>query len=140
MASMETASTGPANAGTDATSTTVPVTAGTADPGIAHAGTAAASTRPGVAPPSVTPHVATGVTLNEGGTVMAGAAPNPRQNFGADAPPAPSSPQHTEVPPAGIDAAFLADRTMFWSRFTTFTTGAVIAVVVLLIGMAIFLR
>ena len=38
-----------------------------------------------------------------------------------------------------IDEAFVADRVMFWSRFTTFTTGAVIAVVVLLVLMAVFL-
>jgi len=74
------------------------------------------------------------------GTAGTATAANPRQNFGAAVPPAPSSPANTEVPAAGIDEAFLADRNMFWSRFTTFTTGAVIAVVALLIGMAIFLR
>ncbi len=35
--------------------------------------------------------------------------------------------------------AFLADRQRFWASFTSFTTGSVIAVVVLLILMAIFL-
>lgn len=38
------------------------------------------------------------------------------------------------------DDTFVADRQIFWSRFTTFTTGAVVAVVVLLLGMLIFLR
>lgn len=66
----------------------------------------------------------------------AGTQPNPRQNFSADAAPAPVS---TEVTETGIDAAFVADRQMFWSRFTSFTTWAVIAVVLLLIAMAIFL-
>ncbi len=42
-------------------------------------------------------------------------------------------------PTPDIDEAFVADRQTFWSRFTTFTTGAVIAVVVLLIGMLIFI-
>lgn len=35
--------------------------------------------------------------------------------------------------------AFLADRQKFWSSFTGFTTGSVIAVVALLVLMAIFL-
>lgn len=43
------------------------------------------------------------------------------------------------TPGPNIDEAFVADRQMFWSRFTTFTTGAVIAIVVLLIAMAVFL-
>ena len=38
-----------------------------------------------------------------------------------------------------IDEAFVADRQMLWSRFTSFTTGAVIAIVLLLIAMAVFL-
>lgn len=37
-----------------------------------------------------------------------------------------------------IDEAFVADRQIFWSRFTTFTTGAVVAVTVLLIGLYVF--
>ena len=49
-----------------------------------------------------------------------------------------STPQGT--PMSKIDEAFVADRQIFWSRFTTFTTGAVVAVVVLLLGMLIFLR
>ena len=72
-------------------------------------------------------------------TAPAGTQPNPRQNFAADAAPAPVSAASTEVTEAGIDAAFVADRQMFWSRFTSFTTFAVIAVVVLLIAMAVFL-
>ncbi len=48
-----------------------------------------------------------------------------------------SASQPTSGP--NIDEAFVADRVMFWSRFTTFTTGAVIAVVVLLVLMAVFL-
>ncbi len=43
------------------------------------------------------------------------------------------------TPGPNIDEAFVADRQIFWSRFTTFTTGAVIALVVLLIAMAVFL-
>ena len=38
-----------------------------------------------------------------------------------------------------IEDTFLADRAMFWTRFTSFTKGSVIAIVVLLIGMLIFL-
>ncbi len=38
-----------------------------------------------------------------------------------------------------IEDAFLADRAMFWNRFTGFTKGAVIGVAVLLIGMLVFL-
>jgi len=72
-------------------------------------------------------------------TATAGTQPNPRQNFSADAAPAPVSAANTEVTEGGIDAAFVADRLMFWSRFTSFTTYAVIAVVLLLIAMAIFL-
>lgn len=50
----------------------------------------------------------------------------------------PETKQSTVEPPA--DDTFVADRQIFWSRFTTFTTGAVVAVVVLLLGMLIFLR
>ena len=39
---------------------------------------------------------------------------------------------------ANIDDAFVADRQTFWSRFTTFTMGAVIAIAVLLVGLLIF--
>ena len=42
-------------------------------------------------------------------------------------------------PGPSIEDAFLADRAMFWTRFTGFTKGAVIAVVVLLLGMLVFL-
>ena len=66
--------------------------------------------------------------------------PNPRQNFGDHAPPDNASAANTQVTAAGIDEAFVADRQMFWSRFTSFTTGAVVAVVVLLVAMAVFLR
>ena len=72
-------------------------------------------------------------------TASAGTQPNPRQNFGGDAAPAPTGTENTEVTEAGIDAAFVADRQMFWSRFTSFTTFAVIAVVLLLVAMAVFL-
>jgi hypothetical protein len=48
------------------------------------------------------------------------------------------STQDTTTGPS-IDEAFVADRQMFWSRFTTFTTGAVIAIVLLLIAMLIFI-
>ena len=37
-----------------------------------------------------------------------------------------------------IDETFVADRQIFWSRFTTFTTGAVVAVAVVLIGLYVF--
>ena len=44
-------------------------------------------------------------------------------------------------PPAEeIDASFMAERNKFWSGFTGATTFAVIAAVMLLIGMFIFLR
>lgn len=42
------------------------------------------------------------------------------------------------APMDNIDKAFIADRQIFWSRFTTFTTGAAIAVTVLLIGLYVF--
>ena len=38
-----------------------------------------------------------------------------------------------------IEEAFLADRQVFWSRFTHFTTGSVIAVVLSLIAMWVFI-
>jgi hypothetical protein len=41
-------------------------------------------------------------------------------------------------PMPDINETFIADRQMFWSRFTTFTMGAVIAVAVLLVGLLIF--
>jgi len=41
-------------------------------------------------------------------------------------------------PKPNIDETFIADRQIFWSRFTTFTMGAVIAVAVLLVGLLIF--
>ena len=44
-----------------------------------------------------------------------------------------STPQGT--PTSKIDETFIADRQIFWSRFTNFTTGAVVAVAVLLIGL-----
>ena len=44
-----------------------------------------------------------------------------------------STPQNTST--GKIDETFIADRQIFWSRFTTFTTGAVAAVAVLLIGL-----
>lgn len=40
---------------------------------------------------------------------------------------------------SSVEDAFLADRAMFWDRFTGFTKGAVIAVVLLLLAMLIFL-
>lgn len=38
-----------------------------------------------------------------------------------------------------ITQAFIADRQKFWSRFTSFTTGAVVAVVLLLVAMWFFI-
>ncbi|GAC1338503.1 MAG: hypothetical protein NVSMB18_05020 [Acetobacteraceae bacterium] len=35
--------------------------------------------------------------------------------------------------------SFVADRQIFWSRFTSFTTGAVVVIVVLLVAMWLFL-
>ena len=46
--------------------------------------------------------------------------------------------QETSTGP-NIEEAFVADRQIFWSRFTNFTTGAVVAVVLLLIFMWLFL-
>jgi hypothetical protein len=45
------------------------------------------------------------------------------------------------VPPIEVETpeAFLADRQSFWNGFTKFTLGAVICIIVLLVGMAIFL-
>jgi len=37
-----------------------------------------------------------------------------------------------------VDEGFIADRQIFWSRFTNFTTGAVIAIVVLLVVLLVF--
>ncbi len=42
------------------------------------------------------------------------------------------------TPMSDINEAFVADRQIFWSRFTTFTMGAVVAITVLLIGLLIF--
>ena len=47
-----------------------------------------------------------------------------------------SSPQ--SAPAGNIDETFIADRQIFWSRFTTFTTGAVIGVAVLLSALYLF--
>ena len=45
-------------------------------------------------------------------------------------------PETNQSTPTGkIDETFIADRQIFWSRFTNFTTGAVVAVAVLLIGL-----
>ena len=66
-----------------------------------------------------------------------GNPPNPRQNF--EPAPLPAGQAAAETPDAKIQEAFVADRQMFWSRFTTFTAGAVVAVVLLLIAMAVFL-
>jgi hypothetical protein len=41
--------------------------------------------------------------------------------------------------PAVTEEAFLEDRMAFWGWFTKFTVGAVAAVVIILVGMAIFL-
>ncbi len=49
----------------------------------------------------------------------------------------PETKQSTPMP--DINETFIEDRQIFWSRFTTFTMGAVVAVTVLLIGMLIFL-
>ena len=133
MASMETASTGPASSGPANTDT---MNTANAEPRAADITNADMHTANMDVADMGTANIGTANT----GTAGTAAAENPRQNVGAAVPPAPSSPANTEVPAAGIDEAFLADRNMFWSRFTTFTTGAVIAVAVLLIGMAIFLR
>ena len=42
------------------------------------------------------------------------------------------------TPMTKIDEAFVADRQIFWSRFTTFTTGAVVAVAVVLVALYVF--
>ncbi len=47
--------------------------------------------------------------------------------------------QPTTTTGPDVGELFVADRQKFWSSFTTFTTGAVIAVVLVLVGMAIFL-
>ncbi len=44
-----------------------------------------------------------------------------------------------QTPPTGIDQAFVADRQLFWDRFTGFTKWAVIAVVALLVLLWVFL-
>lgn len=44
--------------------------------------------------------------------------------------------QSTPMP--DVNEAFVADRQIFWSRFTTFTMGAVIAIAVLLVGLLVF--
>ena len=35
--------------------------------------------------------------------------------------------------------AFIVDREIFWKRFTSFTTGAVIAIIILVVAMWLFL-
>jgi len=52
----------------------------------------------------------------------------------------PHAPTDTTPPAVEIDAGFMAERQQFWSSFTGATTFAVVAIVVLLIGMLIFLR
>lgn len=49
--------------------------------------------------------------------------------------------QHLSPHPTGptTPEAFIADRQKFWTRFTHAIVGAVVAVVALLIGMAVFL-
>ena len=47
-----------------------------------------------------------------------------------------STPQST--PMSKIDEAFVADRQIFWSRFTNFTMGAVAVVAVVVIGLYVF--
>ena len=42
-------------------------------------------------------------------------------------------------PAPAIEDAFVADRQAFWGSFTTFVTGAAIAIAALLVAMAIFL-
>ena len=42
------------------------------------------------------------------------------------------------TPMSKTDEAFIADRQIFWSRFTNFTSGAVVAVAVVLIGLYVF--
>ena len=49
-----------------------------------------------------------------------------------------AAPPARPVGPTTVEA-FIADRQRFWSGFTGATTAAIAAVVVLLIGMAIFL-
>jgi hypothetical protein len=44
-----------------------------------------------------------------------------------------------EAPAPLTEDAFLADRQRFWAGFTSFTLFSVIALVVLLVGMALFL-
>jgi hypothetical protein len=46
------------------------------------------------------------------------------------------TPQHSGP---NTPEAFIADREVFWARFTRFIVYAVIALVILLVGMAIFL-
>ncbi len=42
------------------------------------------------------------------------------------------------TPMSKIDEAFVADRQIFWSRFTNFTMGAVAVVAVVVIGLYVF--
>ncbi len=49
------------------------------------------------------------------------------------------TPTNTTPLPAVTEDAFLADRQAFWGTFTGFTTGAAIAIVVLLVLMVVFL-
>ena len=45
----------------------------------------------------------------------------------------------TETTGPNIAEAFAEDRQIFWKRFTSFTTGAAIAIVILLVAMWLFL-
>ena len=50
------------------------------------------------------------------------------------------TPTPTPASPAPLtEDAFLSDRHKFWTSFTGATTGAVVVMVVLLVGMAVFL-
>jgi hypothetical protein len=50
-----------------------------------------------------------------------------------------AQPQQETTSMDAATQAFVADRQIFWHRFTHFTLGAVIVMVILLIGMWIFL-
>ena len=56
----------------------------------------------------------------------------------ADLPAPHATPVQAGTPLANEDA-FVADRQKFWGSFTSATTFAVIAVIVVVIGMALFL-
>ncbi len=49
-----------------------------------------------------------------------------------------AAPQQNDIDTDPIAHSFVVDRQVFWNRFTSFTTGAITVVILLLIGLWLF--